>query len=182
VLREFSIDDLDAIVRYESDSLVVQYVCYGPSTRAECEQELRFHLAQQQAQPRIFYHLALSLPEPQTMIGWCGIKMAHPHDQEGELGYALDRAYWGQGYMPEAATTMLAFGFQQLHLHRIFGTCHPANHASIRVLEKIGMSYEGCLRENRWCKGVWRSTNVYAILEHEWRARMIDRVNTIFNR
>ena len=72
--------------------------------------------------------------------------------------------------MSEAAGTLLAFGFQGMHLHQIIGTCYPANHASIRVLEKVGMHFEGCLRENRWCKGNWRSTNVHALLEREWQA------------
>ena len=61
--------------------------------------------------------------------------------------------------MTEAAQAMIAFGFEELYLHRIIGTCHPDNHGSIRVLEKVGMHYEGCLHENRWCKGKWRSTN-----------------------
>lgn len=168
LLREFVADDLDAILHYESDPIVVQYVCYGPSTRSECERELKFHIEQQLADTRTFYHLALELRKTQTMIGWCGIKIVNPQSQEGELGYALNRSYWGQGYMAEAAKALVTFGFRDLHLHRIVGTCHPDNLASIRILEKVGMQYEGCLRQNRWCKGSWRSTNVYAILEDEW--------------
>lgn len=170
LLREFTWDDLDALYAYESDPSVVAYVCYGPSTRAECRQELAFHIAHQTAQPRVFYHLALALAATEHLIGWCGLKVTDPARQAGELGYALQRACWGQGFATEAAQAMLAFGFRSLHLHRIIGTCHPANYGSIRVLEKAGMSYEGCLREHKWCRGRWRSTNLYAVLDHEWRS------------
>ena len=171
VLREFTWDDLDAVHAYESDPAVVMYVCYGPLTKEECRRELAFHIAHQTAQPRVFCHLALVLLSTEHLIGWCGLKLTNPSHQEGELGYALHRAYWGQGYATEAAQAMLAFGFHHLHLHRIVGTCHPDNRGSIRVLEKVGMSYEGCLREQKWCKGHWRNTNLYAVLDHEWYAR-----------
>jgi RimJ/RimL family protein N-acetyltransferase len=171
LLREFTWDDLDAVYAYESDPAVAAYVCYGPSTKEECRQELAFHIAHQTAQPRVFYHLALVLPSMEHLIGWCGLKMTNPAHQEGELGYALHRGYWGRGYATEAAQALLAFGFRNLQLHRIIGTCHPANQGSIRVLEKVGMAYEGCLHEQKWCKGQWRSSNLYAVLDHEWRSR-----------
>ena len=171
LLREFTWEDLDAVYAYESDPAVVAYVCYGPLTKEECRQELAFHIAHQTAQPRVFYHLALVLPSTEHLIGWCGLKLTNLAQREGELGYALQRTCWGQGYGTEAARAMLAFGFASLHLHRIVGTCHPANHASVRVLEKLGMAYEGCLREQKWCRGHWRNTNVYAVLDHEWQAR-----------
>ena len=168
LLREFRWDDLDSVYAYESDPIVVRYVCYGPSTKGECHQELAFHIEHQTTQRRVFYHLAVVLALTKRLIGWCGVKVTKPAHQQGEIGYALDRRYWGQGYATEAAQAMIAFGFERLHLHRIVGTCHPSNVGSIRVLEKLGMSYEGCLRENKWCKGYWRSTNLYAMLDHEW--------------
>jgi RimJ/RimL family protein N-acetyltransferase len=169
LLREFTWNDLDAVYAYESDPSVATYVCYGPSSKEERTQELAFHIGHQTAQPRVFYHLAMVLASTACLIGWCGLKLTKAADQAGELGYALDRRYWGEGYASEAAQVMLRFGFETLLLHRIVGTCHPANQGSIRILEKVGMSYEGCLRENKWCKGYWRSTNLYAILDHEWR-------------
>lgn len=168
LLREFTPNDLEAIYAYESDPVVVKYVCYGPSSKNQCEQELAFHIAQQSMQPRVYYHLALILHRQNRLIGWCGLKIANPTNREAELGYALHCNYWGQGYATEAAATLLGFGFQHLHLHRIVATCHPDNQGSIGVLEKLGMSFEGCLRQQRWCKDDWRSTNFYSILEHEW--------------
>ena len=88
-----------------------------------------------------------------------------------ELGYDLDRTYWGLGYMTEAARAVVGCEFTTLNLHRIFAECHPANAASMRIMQKLGTIYEGHLRENVWVKGNWWDTIIYAILEHEWQAR-----------
>ena len=54
-------------------------------------------------------------------------------------------------------------------MHRVTATCDALNLASARVLEKLGMHREGCLRQNLWTKGRWRDTLVYGLLEDEWR-------------
>jgi RimJ/RimL family protein N-acetyltransferase len=67
---------------------------------------------------------------------------------------------------------MLSFGFTDLRLHRIAAMCHPENIGSWRVMEKIGMSYEGRLRENfPGGDGTWRDSFLYAMIDREWKAR-----------
>jgi RimJ/RimL family protein N-acetyltransferase len=163
LLREFNANDLEDKFAFESDPIVVKYVCYGPYSREECRQDLEFHIAHQSASPRRYYHLGLVLPATNRLIGWCGLELKAENKREGEIGYALNRNYWGNGYMFEAAQAVLTFGFEQLKLHRIFATCHPANHASIRVLEKLNMRYEGRLPEQKKCRGEWRDTLIYAL-------------------
>jgi RimJ/RimL family protein N-acetyltransferase len=51
----------------------------------------------QEAHPRVFVHLAITLHTSEPVIGWCGVKVDIDR-QEAELGYALHRHYWGQGY------------------------------------------------------------------------------------
>jgi RimJ/RimL family protein N-acetyltransferase len=85
------------------------------------------------------------------------------------MGYELDPNYWGKGYATEAATAVLNFGFAELKVHRIGANAVAENTASLRVLEKIGMQYEGRLRENKWMKDRWWDTVLYGILEYEWR-------------
>ena len=48
-------------------------------------------------------------------------------NKEAMMGYILNRKYWNQGYMSEAARRVVAFGFEQLGLHRIIAGCDPAN-------------------------------------------------------
>ncbi|MGQ4242260.1 GNAT family N-acetyltransferase [Enterococcus casseliflavus] len=60
----------------------------------------------------------------------------------GELGYIVNRAYWGQGIVPEAAMVLLHFGFETLELIRIFARHDARNPQSGRVMDKIGMKVE----------------------------------------
>jgi RimJ/RimL family protein N-acetyltransferase len=92
--------------------------------------------------------------------------------KRAEIGFTLRRDRWGAGLATEASRLLLAFGFDQLGMHRIEATSHPDNVASIRVLEKIGMSLEGRIRDHLFVRGGWRDSLVFSILEPEWRAQV----------
>ncbi len=83
---------------------------------------------------------------------------SQPVQREWRLGYVLDRRHWGHGYMAEAAHALVAVGFGHLALRRIWATCDIDNHASARVLEKVGLRRDGLLRQNVRRKGEWRDS------------------------
>src|SRR5690606_26565150 len=103
--------------------------------------------------PRRVFDLAVVLRDEQRLIGRCGLKVADAAQREGALWYILHPAYWGRGFIPEAARALLAFGFGELGLHRVIVDCDPGNAASIRVAEKLGMRREAHFVENAWIKG-----------------------------
>ena len=76
------------------------------------------------------------------LIGHCGL-MHLPDSTEIEVAYALTQDVWGQGFAPEAARAALRFGFEERGFARIVAVAVPANVASQRVMEKIGMTNEG---------------------------------------
>ena len=78
-----------------------------------------------------------------SVIGDCGLILLAHRGPEVELGYRLGKPYWGRGYATEAAGAWLAHGFGELGLERIVAVTHPENVASRRVLEKIGMRFDG---------------------------------------
>jgi ribosomal-protein-alanine N-acetyltransferase len=87
----------------------------------------------------------------QQLIGHCGLHYFHPApDQaaEVELTYAISPDYWGQGFATEAATAVLHWGFETLKLPKIAAVSAPANFASQRVMQKLGMSYEKTIQYN----------------------------------
>jgi RimJ/RimL family protein N-acetyltransferase len=86
----------------------------------------------------------------------------------GDIGYALREDVWGQGYGTEVARALIDLGFTQLGLHRVWATVHPENVASIRVLEKAGMTYEGRLRDDRRMPDGWRDSLLSAMLRNDW--------------
>lgn len=85
-----------------------------------------------------------AVEERQTgqLIGWNGLQYL-PDTDETEIGYLLDKAWWGQGLAGEGARAALAWGFARFDLPEVVGIVHPQNWGSRRVLEKIGMDYTG---------------------------------------
>jgi RimJ/RimL family protein N-acetyltransferase len=104
-----------------------------------------------------------------ALMGAIGLTLAMPHAR-GEMGYWIGKPYWGRGYCTEAARAVLDFGFVELGLQRIFARHMDSNPASGRIMEKIGMQYEGCLRQhvNKWGQSV--NINLYGILRSEYLA------------
>jgi [ribosomal protein S5]-alanine N-acetyltransferase len=121
--------------------------------------------------PRTKYQLAITLRGEGQLIGNCGIRMESGDSRQANIGYEIAPGYWGEGYASEAARVVVAFGFGELRLHRIWARCVAENVASYRVLEKTGMRRERRLREEEWMKGRWWDILVYGILDYEWRSQ-----------
>jgi ribosomal-protein-alanine N-acetyltransferase len=85
------------------------------------------------------------LPEGQTeIVGWAGLQYL-PELDETEVGFLLDRPFWGKGYATEAAQASINFGFGQHNLDYIIALVHPGNLASQRVISKCGVEYQDTL-------------------------------------
>lgn len=172
LLREFEESDWQAILTYQSDPLYLQYNPWTSRTEEDVRHFVQTFISWSEEQPRNKFQWAIVLPAEGQLIGNCGIRMRSSYAMDADIGYELDNRYWGNGYATEAAHALLAFGFRELRMHRIWAHCVAENVASARVLEKIGMQCEGRLRENEWMKGRWWDTLLYAILEQEYQATL----------
>jgi ribosomal-protein-alanine N-acetyltransferase len=82
--------------------------------------------------------------------------------RSGMIGYELDPAFWGRGFMTEAVRAVVACGHQQFKLNRIEAWTLPGNPASDRVLEKSGFRYEGTARQRAYFKGSFHDFRMFA--------------------
>jgi len=98
-------------------------------------------------------------------IGTCGFVYWNIDHSRAELGYALSREYWNQGYMSEVVKRIIEFGFSNMELIRIEARCHPNNIGSARVMEKSGMEFEGILRKHLFAKGNHQDVKMYSIIK-----------------
>ena len=85
-----------------------------------------------------------------------------------ELGYWMGRPMWGQGYMTEAATAATRWAFETLGLHKVTIGCVDGNHASKRVIEKIGFRYLSTAEDDVWRDGRWWSHLHFEMTAAEW--------------
>jgi len=170
LLRELEESDAALANEYEREPEVVRYQSHGTRTLEESLDYIRGSLETARATPRITFDLAVVERAEDRYVGRCGLHVTDAPSREATLWYVLHPALWGRGYIVEASRALLAFGFDELGLHRIFVDCDPGNAASIRVAEKLGMRREAHFVENAWLKGAWVSTVICAILDREWRA------------
>ena len=77
-----------------------------------------------------------------TYIGWCGLRY-FPEKKEVDLGYRFKKIYWGKGYATESSLIILKYGFETLGLKKIIAKAMPENIASIKVLQKLKMTFRG---------------------------------------
>lgn len=91
--------------------------------------------------------------------------------QGASIGYWVDQAAAGNGYIAEAVVVVLKYAFEHLRLHRVEICVVPRNHRSRRVMEKVGLRDEGIALRYLEINGVWEDHVRYAITVEEWKTR-----------
>ena len=86
-----------------------------------------------------------ALKEGGAPIGLCGL-IKRETLEDIDIGFAFLPEFWGRGYAVEAAAAVLAHGRDDLGLRRIVAITAQDNQSSIRLLEKIGLTFERLIR------------------------------------
>jgi RimJ/RimL family protein N-acetyltransferase len=167
LLREIERGDLEAMHALYGDPRARLYEGQ-PLSLSYLQAELEHILAQADQQPRSRHQLAITHPPGLALRGIISLSLNNAAIQEWEIGWSIQRQYWGLGYATEAARGVLARAFGELEARRVVAFCHTGNLASVRVMEKLGMRQEGRLRQVRWLDGRWNDEFLYAILQHEF--------------
>jgi RimJ/RimL family protein N-acetyltransferase len=170
ILRELVVEDWPAVHDYARRAEACRYQPWGPNTPDESRAFVEAAVASSASPARARYALALTLASPGRLIGVGELNVRSVPFRTGEISYIVHPDLWGQGFATEAAAALLRFGFDDLGLHRIYATCDPRNVASGRVLQKCGLAHEGRRRHDMLLRDGWRDSDLYAILEDEWRA------------
>jgi ribosomal-protein-alanine N-acetyltransferase len=129
---------------------------------------LRRRLEQQESWPRDSIEVAVELRSETRLIGIMRITVLDRSNRAADFGYTFNRRYWNNGYATEGTRALLNFAFSNLKLHRVWATCDVRNHASYRVMQKLGMRREGVFKKDLLQRGEWRDSFLYAVLAEEW--------------
>jgi RimJ/RimL family protein N-acetyltransferase len=102
-----------------------------------------------------------------TVIGTVALTdWSHEH-RRAEIGYALERSWWGRGVMQVVLPELLRFGFGMLGLHRVEADVDPRNTASIRLLDRLGFKHEGYQRQRYLVNGEFQDAVLFGLLRDE---------------
>ena len=164
LLRPYSTADLTRLQRYAVRLEFYQYLPIPEQTLDTVAVFLEGRLEEQRKGESNRFAFAIELKELKMIVGGVRIEIQDTANQHGDLGFALDSDYQRRGYMSEAVKAVLNMGFDQLKLHRIWGTADVENEPSWRLMERVGMTREGFLREDKLVRGRWRDSYMYSIL------------------
>jgi [ribosomal protein S5]-alanine N-acetyltransferase len=170
-LREFEDADLAAVHDYAQDAETTKYLEWGPNTLKETTVFLNESLGFQKEKPRVTFDMAIIADADNRLIGACSVTILDNRKKIGALGYVLSSKFWKHGYATEAANALAKFAFDELGMQKIMATCDDLNVASARVMEKIGMTRESKVPKDKFIKGMYRDTLVYAMDRAAWAAK-----------
>ena len=166
ILRKLRLEDAKDVFEYASDSEITKYVTWEPHRSIEDSINLiKFTHERYEKREGIIWGIVCK--ENKKVIGTCDISPAIKHFR-AEIAYAISRDYWGKGLMTEAVKEVIKFGFEKMNLNRIQAMCIPENIGSYGVMEKVGMKYEGLIREYMYIKGKFQDLKLYSILRIEY--------------
>lgn len=165
-LREFRLDDLDAVHGIVGDDRVTWFLSFDSRSREQAEDMLAGILERAQKDPRTEFYLAITPTGTDELIGFA--RLALGGVKAAKLGYAVAHEHQGKGYATDAVITMLRFAFGSLALHRVTAAIGPDNPASMAVIQRTGFTQEGVLRDHVHTNGVWRDSVLFSVLAHEW--------------
>jgi RimJ/RimL family protein N-acetyltransferase len=174
LLRRFTEDDVDELVELDGDFEVMRYVTGGrPTSREEIETEVMPAFLGYYERYTGFGFWAVVEKATGEVLGWFHLRPENPdRPDEVELGYRLRRSGWGKGYATEGARALIAKGFAELGVKRVYATTMVVNIASRRVMEKAGLRFVRTFHQP-WpyaIEGDEEGDVEYALRRSEWEA------------
>ena len=110
----------------------------------------------------------IALPESDRLIGKISLYLFSRQNRRAEIGYILDRSYWGRRLMSEALAAVLDFAIIELRLHRIEADVDPDHAASLALLSKFGFRHEGVFRDRWRVHGKWHDSVMLGLLAADY--------------
>ena len=155
-LRPLEITDAEILHRIYQTEDILRY--FPATTPPSLEKIQRYIISQQEHWDKHGYGNWGIVPDDEgQIVGWAGLQFL-PELDEVEVGYLLDKPFWGNGFATEAALASIQFGFENCSLDHLIALVHPENLASRRVIEKCKMVHVETIQV--WGIGLMRHTRV----------------------
>lgn len=167
ILRKMLVSDSYDMYEYSQRADVTKYLTWQPHPgRGYTKNYLEYVSTRYESGD--FFDWAVVEKASGRMIGTCGFTRFNLPSDSAEIGYVINPDFSGRGYATEAVRRVIDFGFNVLGLNRIEAKYMEGNKASHRVMEKVGMTYEGMHRSSMLVFGAYKNIGICSILKNEW--------------
>lgn len=169
ILRPLTLEDAPHIFEYARNPNVSRYTLWEPHQSVKDSEGyvLDYALPHYRKETPEPWGITLK-SDPDKIIGTVGLFWASKPSKSMELAYAIGEPYWGKGIVVEASRACINFVFRDLDVIRIQARCKSENLASARVMEKLGMKFEGTLRSAILHRNRHWDMHYYGVLQDEW--------------
>ncbi|WP_138494987.1 GNAT family N-acetyltransferase [Paenibacillus pinistramenti] len=169
LLRKLSLADAEDYFRVASNAEVTAQTIWARHTVIE-DSINYIQGVLEKYRKREAFHWGIIHKSTGRLIGRTGLIKIDQEHEKAELGYVLSSDYWSQGIITEATKMIIEYGFMELGLNRIEARCNYNNPGSFKVMEKLGMQFEGLLRKQLKIKGQFLDQKLYSILRSDFIA------------
>lgn len=166
LLAAVTLEHAAAVFAYAGDPEISRLAAWPRHENIEASRRFAAEVMVRYAQGG-HYEWAVVRRSDQAFIGTCGFGEIDFARGLGDINYVLAKPYWGQGYATEAVAAILQFGFDQLCLRLIEAQTFPDNHASIRVITKLGFRYRETMPVSQAADAP-RSVSIWQIERQRW--------------
>lgn len=146
ILRELTEADADGMFELDGNPEVHRYLSTKPLSHIDQARDVISLVRQQYIDNGIGRWAAIEKASG-NFIGWAGLKLVRTtvngHTDYYDIGYRLIPRYWNKGYATEATLATIGYAFNTLQLKELHASAHLDNHASNRILQKVGMQFIG---------------------------------------
>lgn len=173
IIRDVREEDIPILVKQFAEPEARNSILSFQADESYNKNELEKAMAWAQQARRPYYKLSVALKTGSTLIGSCTLTNAEPESFETAIGWHYGHQFRGNGYATEAARALLDFGFEFIEVNEIFADCFADNRASIRIMQKIGMSSSLNFSLFNIIRGLSYGENKptirHTISRHQWR-------------
>ena len=168
ILRQFKIEDyVEMYNNWACEDVVTKFLTWQTHTNQDVTKSVLADWISKYAN-KDFYNWAIELKEENRLIGNISVVSLREETLSAILGYCMGSKWWGKEIMPEAGKAVLKYLFEEVGFNRIAANHDKNNPKSGRVMQKIGMTYEGTLRSAGFCNQGIIDDVRYSILKSEW--------------
>lgn len=171
ILRDNIESDLPELFELISDSTNMKYLPEIQVTTLKlAEENLRESIDEANKTPRQKYFFAVIDKQTNALIGSAGYTVEQTLGMEKlvNLGYFIKKEHWGKGYTTEACKEIVKYAFTRDNAAKVETGCLTENHASEKVMKKLGMSKEGELKKHQIHQNEWKDRVIYGLTKEEW--------------
>ncbi len=170
IIRKVRQSDINDIFEYCKNPNVARYVTWEAHQSLEDTQKFIDYAQSSYAKGAPEPMVLILKDDPlKKVIGSVGIMPASPRNRTFELAYVVSEEHWGKGLISEASKVLVNYAFKHFAIERLQCRCDVLNPQSSRVMEKLGMHFEGTLKASMYLKGQSHDMLMYSLVRSDFR-------------